>query len=266
MPAPPRHSVSAEASSYPRLDTRDNNPAPRSRSQSHPHSPIVQRRQAFHDARTKFQSLRKDYERTAADGRTFVLVSQLTAKLRRTGVMDEMRESTNDVVNPGGTPSVTKDGPPEYTIVFYILVETGVPELFRVFRNHGVDDAQLPLSKHRLEHLVRQQDRRLTGFVQRFLAEQVAWCPIRFSSGMSLDQRNRIEPFCHQSPIRSSRGTRPFPANNANVFEVHISENVLPEDTCCTLDELGSCIALNTKPEMEITGEPADNDGKVCAS
>ncbi|MBE3046309.1 hypothetical protein IMZ48_27985, partial [Candidatus Bathyarchaeota archaeon] len=246
------------------MDTHNSNPTPPSGSQSLPPSPKVQRRQEFHDARTKFRSLRKDYERRAADGRIFVLANPLTAELRRTGIMDDMRESANKVVNPTGIPTVWKNGLPEYTIVFCILVEIGFPLLYGVFRNDRVDDTRLPLAKDRLERLVSQQHRKIPGFVQSFLAEQVAWCPISFSFGMSLDQHNRIEPFCHQSRIRSSRGNRILPANNASLFEVHIPGNLLPEDTCRTLDELGACIAPNPEPETETTGEPGVNDGKVC--
>ena len=270
--SPRRHTVTAEISgrtythpsSYaPLLDGRNNIPVSSQGSSSINRWPSVQKRsQAFEDARAKLRSHRKEYERTAADGRTFVLADSLTDKLYLTGVMDEMRNSINGLTlrEP---PTVLKNDLLGYTVVFYILVEIGYPRLFRMFLDHKLSDTQLPLPKHRLGDLARQQDRELPGFVEGFLEEQIAWCPIKFSPDMSLDQRNRIEPFYCQSPIRSSRKNRPLPANHASLFEVHIPEELLPEDTRRTLDDLGACIALNTETETEASNEPGANDGKV---
>lgn len=262
----PRHSVSAESSgqtstpstSYPpRLDARNSISNPSSGSQTNYISPAAQRYQAYHDARAKFRSLRQGYQRTAADGRNYVLVNNLIAELYRTDAMEEMRNGTNGYLTPHITPMVVKAGLSEYTIVFCILVEIGFPILFRVFRNHSVNDALIPLSRHRLARLESEQDLKLPGFVDKFLEEQLAWCPISFSSEMSLDQRNRIEPFYYQSPIRSSRKDRPFPPNNANLYEVHISDEMLPEATCRILDDLGACIAPSTETEARTVGEPS---------
>ncbi|SPO07392.1 uncharacterized protein DNG_10086 [Cephalotrichum gorgonifer] len=224
------------------------------------------RRQDFENARDRFRSCRRKHERTAVGGQTFVLVKPLTDELRASGVLDEVRHRANGIISAQGTPMIKVDKLPGYLRIFYILVEIGHPQSFRAFLDYNLNDDKLPLDEMSLNQLLSAHEKTDATFSQRFLEEQVAWCPINFYPGMSLVQGNRISPFYHQRPIWPKRDNHRNLSNNARLFEVHVPAELLCDDICGQLDDDEACLLHSLESRDKKASISGTNVGKQFPS
>lgn len=204
-----------------------------------PQHDILRSPQAFYEAKYRralehFRSLSDEYRRTTYCGREFIIVSEVTRRLReKSGSLDH--ELANDLehlritAHHRHSTSVprfrTKDFD-EYQSVFYTLVELDYPQYINKFLDNGLDDQKLPISLDDLQRMIKTDH---NGFHEQFLQVQYRWCPLVFdinmnSNGSTLD---RIIPLCHKEKIEPRRGIYARPRHISTLWKVEVPEELV---------------------------------------
>ncbi|OLN86226.1 Dual specificity protein kinase TTK [Colletotrichum chlorophyti] len=194
----------------------------------------------FQTALSEFDEVRQRESRTSADGREFILVENVTKRLKnRSPTCPE--EYENDLDRLGQTaylrhnsepPRMRKQHYEDCLAVFYTLLDIRNPELIDRFRNKGLNT--LPIGISELREKISPPPG-VEDFHRRFCQQQFAWCPIRFKLNIHGDYRNCVSPFCGKdkiTPYRHGKGPR---ENTASLYAINVPEELVDHELRITM-------------------------------
>ncbi|KAG7047599.1 protein kinase domain-containing protein [Colletotrichum scovillei] len=192
--------------------------------------------QEFQTALEEFRELRKQETRVAACGRSFVLVSNVTARLTQRSIscsddyendLDRLRQTAYLRHGPD-PPQLQRDHYYEHLAVFYNLLDVGAPNLIHEFWNNNFN--LLPIDRDKLRNHIRAPPG-LPSFHDDFHRNQFAWCPIHFKMDMGGPHGlGIISPFSRKEIIMPYRGGKVPRANTATLYAIDVLEELVDPD------------------------------------
>ncbi|KAI1339834.1 hypothetical protein F5Y15DRAFT_415753 [Xylariaceae sp. FL0016] len=209
-----------------------------------------------HDiALSEFREHRQACERKAFDGRKFVLVNALTARLQdRSSTCTEHYKHDFDRLYKTAffkqspePPSIRLDDlNARFLRVFYILLDVGhsmIRQFMELFHSQGLGDAALPLDESYLmakvrDHLSpRSPEEPYLGVCRSFCRMQYDWCPLEFELPMASPSVKHILPFYRKERIDPYRKEKSHPDSNATLWAVDVPDELIGPELRKTLDD-----------------------------
>jgi hypothetical protein len=184
-------------------------------------------------AKLEFRALRDHYTRKTWDDREFILVGEVTKRLRQrsdscqAGLENDLQRllvtSHHSYNLP--PPGLSLDELNKYLAVFYILIELECPQMIDLFSKQGLKDKQLPVNRAELLEKIKDDDvRSVPGFHARFLAQQYRWCPVTFDIGMGMHFNGRIIPICRREEIKPHKEDHFSSYRRSTLWKIDVPE------------------------------------------
>ena len=230
----------------------------------------------YRSALDYFCQLRDELRRSTHDRKHFVLVPELTRRLRQRSVAcrddfrDDLARLRHAAVvyyfpsSPEIGAIISGDALEGYLAIFYALLDLGRPELMYFFRDNNLNDERMPISKEDLETCVRRRSADdLSAFCDEFYTKQFEWCPVMFDQNMAglhneqivpIYRRNRIQPKRDGVPAQHSLG------NTARLWAVEVPAEMISQ----SLKDMLPSAQLGEREFKKQTPEnPVHNQGLV---
>lgn len=204
---------------------------------------VISRRSTFNRALADFAAKAHELNKTAVDGRSYVLVEQLQKWMRDTSLakLDNKFVTNTDLLAhaayfgrsdfPPIVPSRISDtGPDCCVIVFSILLDLELGHFIDQFSKKTIVDRRLPED---LSSLKKKLKRLENGdqVAERFNERQWKFCPAIFSLNMEAEYfENRIIPICRKSHLNSGGTAHVWQIVMQSEFVDKNLRNLLAED------------------------------------
>ncbi|GKT57650.1 protein kinase domain-containing protein [Colletotrichum tofieldiae] len=189
--------------------------------------------QLFQTALLEFRELREQQTRLSACGQEFVLVNNVTARLRERS--ESCPTQYQDDLDRLGQTAYLREGPQppqlrthhirNHLAIFYNLLDIGAPSLIHEFRNNNL--ATLPIDIDVLKkHIKGPPDD--PNFHDKFYRNQFMWCPIQFEMDMGITHSHDIiSPFSRKEEIKPYRDGKGPRANTATLYAIDVPEELV---------------------------------------
>jgi hypothetical protein len=202
----------------------------------------ISRRSTFNRALAEFAAKAQEFNKTAVDGRSYVLVEELQKWMRETSLaqLDNKFVTNTDLLAhaayfgrrdfPPIVPSQISDpGADCCVIVFSILLDLELGHLIDLFSKKTIVDCRLPQDlsslKKKLKGLQNGEQ-----VAERFNGRQWKFCPAIFSLNMEREYfENQIIPICRKTHLNSG-GT-------AHVWQIVVQAEFVDKKLRNLLDE-----------------------------
>ncbi|KAF6804009.1 Dual specificity protein kinase TTK [Colletotrichum musicola] len=189
----------------------------------------------FDLALREFRNIRKQETRTSACGQEFVLVNNVTARVKRPSPKCPRNMECADLLEWLGKIAYRQQdgfGPPQMKrshyndclSVFYTLLDIGAPSAIHLFKDLGLKT--LPIERSVLERNIAPPPG-FADFHDRFYRQQFAWCPIPFELGMGQIYRDSISPFSRKEKITPYRDGKGPKENTAALYAIDVPEEMV---------------------------------------
>lgn len=197
----------------------------------------------YDTALNRFRALRDEYGRKTSCGREFVIVSEVTRRLRKRseaynhGSSDhycsdlEHLRITAHHAHFSYPPDLHPEDLDKYLSVFYILIELGCPQHIRLFLDRGLDDQHLPIALEDLKSKISlpptsDED----NFHESFFREQYRWSPMVFDLNMGGNdsKHDPVIPLYRKEKIEPRRGGS-APGHISTLWKVEVPEELVTE-------------------------------------
>ncbi|KAK7911645.1 Protein kinase domain-containing protein [Apiospora marii] len=184
----------------------------------------------YEAASQEFRILRDLCTRTTHDHRKFVLVDNLTSRLREkpgNGYDSHLQcLLLHSALSCGTKPPVLNlEQLEKYIRIFYILIDLGYPQLITLFSEKGLNDSRLPLNLASIREIELGDNANIEGnFHSQFLEKQYFWCPMVFDSDEGQIRGDQIIPICTREKIDTQRGPNALSHSGASLWRIEVPE------------------------------------------
>ena len=230
----------------------------------------------YRDALDYFRQLRDELRRSTYDRKHFVLVPELTRRLRQRSeachgdIRDDLarlRHAAFIYYFPSfpeiGT-IMSEDALEGYLAVFYALLDLDKPDLMYLFRDNNLNDERMPISKEDLDNCVRRRSTDdLSAFREEFYTKQFEWCPVMFDQNMAGLHNEQIVPIYRRSRIQPKRDGVPAQhslGNTARLWAVEVPAEMISQPL---KDMLPSAQLGEREFKKQTPDNPVHNQGLV---
>ncbi|UQC73822.1 uncharacterized protein CLUP02_00469 [Colletotrichum lupini] len=187
-------------------------------------------------ALSEFVEIRREETRTSACKQKFVLVDNVTKRLKsRSATCSTQYDNNLDRLQRTAYLQYELEPPQmraqhyeedEYLAIFYTLLDIQAPSLINLFRDNGLN--KLPIELTYLKKCIKPPPKpRFHDFHERFYKTQFDWCPIRFDMGMRQVYRDAVSPLSRKEKITPYREGKGPKENNATLYAIDVPEELV---------------------------------------